>query len=191
VPRHVHELPACRRRASGDGVDGLLVADLVPEPVGRDDQKLAPGIKGHPGDRRVGDDPPLQRAVAERAGHGKAALHPPHATAAAAHVAALPLDALPLLLPGAGVVRRQRGRCAVAAQHGAAVADVRDVEVPAPHQRRCGACAAAFTLRRHFHILDLWYGIFSATNANKQTFGHDIYGLSFNQIWRLENDKVI
>jgi hypothetical protein len=53
----------------------------------------------------------------------EAALHPPHAAAAAPHVAALPLDARPLVLPGAGVVRRQRGRGAAAAQHHAAVAD--------------------------------------------------------------------
>jgi carbonic anhydrase len=46
------------------------------------------------------------------------------------------------------VVRRQGGRGTVAAQHGAAVADVRDVEVAALHHRRCGACtAAALTLR--------------------------------------------
>ena len=147
APRHVHQLPARRRPAPGDDIDGLLVADLVPEPVGRHDQELAAGNKGHPGDRRLGDDPLLQRAVAERARHGEAALHPPHAAVAPAHVAALPLDARPLLLPGAGVVRRQRGRGAAAAQHGAAVAQVRHVEVAAIHHRCRRARTAACILR--------------------------------------------
>jgi G:T/U-mismatch repair DNA glycosylase len=61
-------------------------------------------------------------------------------------------------------------RGAVAAQHGAAVTDVRDVQVAALHHRRCGACTAAFTLR-----------------SSKE----QIYDVSFTyQVWRLISTRI-
>ena len=80
-------LPLCRAMSTSSlhAVAGLVetastaswLLTLPPEPVRRDDQELAPGDEGHPGDSRLGDDPPLQRAVAERTRHHEAALHPP------------------------------------------------------------------------------------------------------------------
>lgn len=135
------------RRGGDDDVDGLLAGHLVPEAVGRDDEEAAVRGEAAARDLRLAGDPGLHGRVAERARHGQAVLHAPHAAAAAAHVPSAALDAAPLVLAGGGVVTRQRGRdAAAAAEDGAAVAHVGDEELAVLYQRRRRACAAACTL---------------------------------------------
>lgn len=69
-------------QALADEPDGLLVAESVPQAVGRQDHELwlkFVQVKGH--DVRVGDDDVevLQRVVSKRAGHGQDPLDPPGA----------------------------------------------------------------------------------------------------------------
>lgn len=148
--RHVHEPAASNggRQATGASINGLLVAHLVPEPVGGEHEQLAVVVSKVHGRRlRVRQHPWLEVRVADAPRDRQRPPHPPRPAAVPQHQpAGERLDPLPLLPPRRPVVRGQReGGRPSAAQHGAAVpgAGHDELAAVAEQQRRHAARAAS------------------------------------------------